>query len=149
MTPTQTGRPTTLSTTSSPLGLCQLSTLQTQLEVPKCQATRPIPHRHQAASQTTPRPGRSTTRRRVRLSKCLICNFPCQHIYILVLNQLVKRLSELGLAPPRRSGSLTEHITYYIIYQKGIDSLYGYSSEAQYFCAILMFFPLSWGFLAS
>lgn len=63
MTPTQPGRPTMLSTTSSRQGLCQPSTLLTQLEVPKPQGTRPSLHRRRGASQTTPRPGRSTTRK--------------------------------------------------------------------------------------
>ncbi|TMS15196.1 Far upstream element-binding protein 1 [Larimichthys crocea] len=43
MTPTQPGRPTTLSTTSSRRGLCQPSTQLTQLEVPKLQGTSPSP----------------------------------------------------------------------------------------------------------
>lgn len=63
MTPMQPGRPTTLSTTSSHRGLRQPRTPQTRLEVPKLQVTRPRLHRHRGASRTTPRPGRSTTRR--------------------------------------------------------------------------------------
>ncbi|CAB1459090.1 unnamed protein product [Pleuronectes platessa] len=94
MTLTQPGRHTTLSTTSSRRGLCRPSTLQTQLEETPHQATRPSPHRRRGGSQTTPRPGKSTTR-----------SWPRQEALSLALRPQL--LEQRGQRHPQREVSRT------------------------------------------